>query len=140
MIPTTVVSEWWLVAEVIIASASLPPSISEEAFKAWRKTLIGRGKPLRARDFDNAVRGAEKAMAGHPETVGSLLVRARWYAGQGITPVFARPIGWDYGEDELEVIRIARVKGEPVFLAYGQDGIDEIAGPATRPNQWDRWR
>jgi hypothetical protein len=123
-----------------MASASFTPPVSADALKAWRKTMIGRGNPLKARDFDNAVHGAEKAMGGHPETVASLLVRSRWYVSQGIPPVFARPVDWDWKDEELEVIRIARVNLEPVFLAYDENGIDKITGPATKPNPWDRWR
>ena len=63
---TQLPDSWWEVVEVIMATSSLDDGDYREVIRDWRKTLIGRGKPLRARDFDNAVRGVEKAMAGRP--------------------------------------------------------------------------
>lgn len=125
---------------MIFATSSLDGGDYREVIKAWRKTMIGRGRPLRARDFDNAVNGANKAMAGHPETVASLLIRSSWYSRNGMPVVFVRPSGWSYGPEELEAIRIIRVRTEPKFISYDQSGIDEVQGPATKANKWDRWR
>jgi hypothetical protein len=137
---TLVPDEWWQVVEVIMATSSLDDGDYKEVIKSWRKTMIGKSKPLRARDFDNAVRGTEKAMAGHPETVASLLTRSLWYASQTIPVAIVRPVGWEYSTEELTVIRRARVSAGPVFLAYDSSGIDQITGPVTKVNKWDKWR
>jgi len=125
------------VAEVIFATSSLDDGDYTTAIAAWRKTKIGRGNELKAKEFGNAVNGATKAMGGHPETISSMMVRARWYVTQGIRPVFARPVGWKYQPEELRVIATARLTAEPLFLAYDATGIDETTGPATKVNPWD---
>lgn len=133
--------EWWAAAEVVFAIASFGEGNYADALKSWRKSQIGRKAALRARDFDNAARGATAAMAGKPETIKSTLARARWHISRGIPPVFARPAGWTFGSPELEVIRIARSRElEPICYAYDETGIDVIPVPATRPNPWDKWR
>lgn len=136
----TIPGEWWEVVEVIMATSSLDGGDYKDVIKSWRKSMIGRGKPLRARDFDNAVSGVHKAMAGHPETVASLTARSLWYAEQGIPVPIVRPTGWQYSPEELTTIRIARTKAELRFISYDATGIDEVEGPATIVNKWDRWR
>ena len=139
--PSTFPAEWWQVTEIIFATSSFGEENYGEAIKSWRKANIGRTAALRARDFDNAVRGVKAAMAGRPDTIGDAMARGRWQLSRGISPTFARPAGWSYSRDELEVIRIARSREiEPVFLEYNTSGIDSVPGPATKPNPWDKWR
>lgn len=131
---------WWEVAEVIFATNSLTAGDYKEATKNWRKTMIGRGHPLKARDFDNAVRGVEKGMAGKSETIETILARAYWYIRNGIPVPVVRPLDWEWSTEELTLIRLARTKGEPKFLTYDESGIDETPGPATKENPWDKYR
>lgn len=133
--------EWWVAAEVAYAVSSFGDEDYSDALAAWRKSQIGRKAALRARDFDNAARGARASMAGKPETVESCVQRALWHVRNGVPPCFARPSGWSYTERELEAIGIARAHElEPVFLTYDTTGIDAVPGPATKPNPWDKWR
>lgn len=133
--------EWWAAAEVAYAIRSFGDGDYTEALKTWRKSQIGRKAALRARDFDNAMRGAHASMAGKPETVESTSTRALWYVRIGVPPCFARPSGWAYSDRELEVIAIARAHDlEPVFLTYDITGIDATPGPATKHNPWNKWR
>lgn len=134
--------EWWSAAEVLFAVASFGGEEDfGDAVKSWRKSQIGRKNVLRAKDFDNAARGVRTAMAGHAESVETTLERARWHIVHGIPPTFARPAGWEWGDGELEVIRISRARGiEPVFLSFDTSGIDPVPGPGTKPNPWDKWR
>jgi len=134
---------WWQAVEVLIAIASFGSDDEDytAAIAAWRKTRIGRKADIRAKEFDNAARGAKAALAGKREPLADILARARWYVGRGILPTFARPSAYVYTKDELEIIRIARAKGlEPVFLGFDTTGIDLVPGPATKPNPWDKYR
>jgi hypothetical protein len=133
--------EWWVAAEVAYAIRSFGDGDYTDALKAWRKGLIGRGNPLRAKDFDNALKGAHTSMAGKPETVESTVARTLWYVRVGMPPCFARPSGWAYSERELDAIAISRAHElEPVFLAYTETAIEPVDGPTTKINPWDKWR
>lgn len=133
--------EWWVAAEVAYALNSFGDGNYADALATWRKSQIGRKAALRARDFDNAQRGARASMAGHRETIESVCQRALWHVRIGVPPCFARPAGWKFTDRELEVIGIARSRDlEPVFLTYDTTGIDAAPGPATKPNPWNKWR
>lgn len=142
-LPTTATfpAEWWQAAEIIYAVIRFGKDEYGEALKEYRKGHIGRKAVLRARDFDNAARGVWGSLAGQPDTAAAALERAYWFVRRGISPVFARPAGWSYKGGELEVIRVARQRGlEPVFLSLTTEAIEEVTGPATEPNPWDKWR
>jgi hypothetical protein len=139
---------WWEVAEVAFATGSFQEDDYSKTLEKYREKMCPRKGPreqkrLKVRQFDTAVRGATLAMAGKPETVASTLKRSRWYIRNGIVPVFARPAGWDYREEELEVMAESREAGlEPVFLSYDKRGVDSIPGPDTgnvEVNPWKKW-
>lgn len=140
--------EWWKTAEVLFAIASLGDGTPDDnlkthadAVKAWRKGSIGRGNILRAKDFDAAARGVRLAMAGRCETIPDILERARWAIRHDIPPTFCRPTGWEWGDAELELLRIARSRDiDPVCLSFDPSGIDTIPCPKTAPNPWDKYR
>ena len=129
-------AEYWRVMELALSDCD------REVLKTWRKTMIGRGKSLRARDFDNAVSGADGALckkgAGtskmHPlrNSYEDKIARAYWYIRQNVPPVFARASEYKYTDEELIIISMAIDNGlEPVFLEYDSSGIDRVAGPGS---------
>lgn len=139
---------WWEVSEVTFALMSFEAGDYKAILKGYRADMCPRtgprnAKKLKAKEFDNAVSGAQSAMAGHQESVASILKRARWMIDSKIPPVFARPVKWNYSPEELEVIAEARKAGlEPVFLGYDARGIDKVPGPNTddvEVNPWAKW-
>jgi hypothetical protein len=117
----------------------------EEPLKVFRKTLIGRGKPLSARQADSAISGARCVLqtgpkadrgkrAERPETMPYSLARMRWYLRHRMPVVFARPQGHTWDDPETEVIGQARAAGVPVtFLEWDTAAVDRTAGPGCLP-------
>lgn len=97
----------------------------EGPLKAYRKSLIGRGKPLTAKQADSAIRGAQHVLATgalsgkgkgakreiESEPVADKLSRGLWYLRQGLPLVLARPYGYTWTPSEIKVIKIAKEKG-----------------------------
>jgi hypothetical protein len=124
----------------------------DEALKTFRKSLIGRGNPLTARQADAAIADGQGAIrTGRipkndkrgkrplvPETFEQSLPRLAWYVRMGMSVVFARPQGHKWTEDELEIVTTAReLECALTFLewyeAVGEStaGVDRVAGPGA---------
>src|SRR6202012_1026946 len=120
----------------VVAVANCP-EVPEAALKAWRKTMIGRGHPLKAKEFDNAISGA--ANAG-PYTQIEL---AKALVGQGVPPTFVVPEGHEWTDTERSVIALCKMRGTPVaILQYDADSMVRVPAPVTSPKDLLRlgWR
>lgn len=109
---------------MLVALAGVP----EAQFKAWRKTQIGRGKTLYAKDFDCACRAA---VAFGEAPVIELMA---WMSQNGFTPVFVRPEGHKWTMGERAFIESVKMRGlSPEFMSWDEEAIIRIPGPATGP-------
>jgi hypothetical protein len=134
-------AQTWELIELVMAGCP------EEPLKTFRKTLIGRGKPLTARQADAAIGGARCASATGPadgrrkrayqyEGLTASLARMRWYLRHRMPVVFARAHGHQWNEAEIEIIKEAAAGAVPVtFLEWNETAVDRTAGPACLPGQ-----
>jgi hypothetical protein len=140
--PVTVVvipNEYWELLELV--ANSCPP----EALKVFRKSLIGRGKPLKAREADAAIRCADlgcKPKLRHgdgfivvPETMEEQLGRLRWYLKCELPVVLARPRGYAYTPQEVG-LACAADAGETglTILEFDETGVDRVPFPFPNPD------
>jgi len=128
--------EFWELLEVVMAGAP------KAAVKGFRKSMIGRGKPLKAREADAAIRGAilslqqsragaRADLQGIVEPLDQNLERLRWYLKMKLPVVFARPAGWQYTRNEKWIIEDAREQNvEVTFLEFDDNAVDRVNGPA----------
>lgn len=123
--------EWWSV--VFVANSDAP----EEAVKTWRKTMIGRGHPLKAKEFDNAVSGNLKA-GGYDQTE-----LAKSLISKGIPPTFVVPEGHEWTDTERSIIALCKMRDTPVaVLQYDAETMVRVPPPVTSPTDLLRlgWR
>jgi hypothetical protein len=137
--PGLLPAETWELIELVMAGCP------DEPLKTFRKSLIGRGKPLTARQADSAISGARCVLATgpkadrgqraqRPEKLPHSLARLRWYLRHRMPVVFARPQGHDWNEPETEMITEARAAGVPLtFLEWDAAAVDRTAGPGCLP-------
>jgi hypothetical protein len=114
-------SAWWSVYAVARAAPTA------EALKAWRKTQIGRGKILRASDFDSAVRAAQRD-AGPDPHLDVMISLSR----QGITPTLCRPEGHEWTLVERACIAAWNMRGiKPMIYLYDCEAVYVAPPPHT---------
>lgn len=119
--------EIWELIELVLASC---PDL---ALKTFRKSLIGKGKPLTAKMADAAINGARATLrtgpligsrgrtkrAEVPESLNHSLARMHWYMRRNMTAVFARAQDHQWHERELELIKVAQEFERPLtFLEW----------------------
>lgn len=135
--------EIWELIELVMASCP------EDALKAFRKTIIGRGKPLTARMADAAIGGARTVLetgpltgrgqskhAEVPEALRPKLARLHWYLRHRMPLVFARAQGYEYTDEERELIAAARRTDVRVtFLEWSGEAVDRVAGPVLEAQE-----
>ena len=132
--------EAWELIELVMAGCP------DEPLKVFRKSLIGRGKPLTMRQADSAIQGARtvlrtgpavgarRSRAEQPETLPRSLARMRWYLRHHMPVVFARPQGHDWDDRETTIISQAQAAGVPLtFLEWDSAVVDRTAGPGCLP-------
>jgi hypothetical protein len=123
---------WW---RAVLVGVANPP---EPALKAYRKTQIGRGKDLKAKDFDAAQRAAK--LLNSPADCLQLIV---WMAKNGMDPLFVRPEGHEWSVKERAIVESIRTKGlNPQVLIYDEEAMYAAPAPATSPRDLIRlgWR
>jgi hypothetical protein len=121
--------EYWELLELAANGAT------DEAIKPFRKSLIGRGKPLKAKTADAAIRGARLACIpnGERETFDAQLIRLRWYLKCEMPVVFARPRGYIFTNDEIALMLRADDASTPVtVLEFDETGVDRVPTPYKR--------
>ena len=128
----------WELTELVMAGCPA------EALKEFRKSLIGRGNPLTARQADAAIGGARavrrtgplpvsgrQARAELPESRRQAVARSYWYMRSGLPVVFARPEGYKFRKREKQAMKIARQHDIALtFLEWNETGVDRVVGPA----------
>ena len=108
---------YWELTELVLAGCP------DAALKAYRRTLIiGKGKRLTAKQADNAMSGATKAMC-KPGDWAQWESMQRWYLGQGLPCLLAKRY-----DDDLNP-RIARMQAAMseqryVLLEWDDNGVD----------------
>jgi hypothetical protein len=142
--PFEIPVQWWEIAELVLNECP------EDALKLYRKSVIGRGKPLTAAQADSAIRGARgvmrtgpkevfdkktqrfkilKTRAQEPESIDIKLARMEWYRREKMPVIVARGARYEYTNEEVELICEAEMDGEQLlFLVFDNDGVDRVEG------------
>jgi hypothetical protein len=116
-------AKWEQFYQVMLVALAHPP---DAALKAWRKTQIGRGNVLRAKDFDTALRAAVAYGESDP------LDLAVWMSRNGFAPVLVRPDGHRWSVKERAFIESVKMHGlAPLFMTYDEEAIVRVPGPHT---------
>lgn len=118
-------AEFWELSELVMSGCPGP------ALAAFRKSVIGRGKPLTAKQADAAIGGATTALAGTIEPMHAKLLRLRWMARHRFPVVFAREQEYVYTDDELDTIVWCEKwpESQIIYLEFDSDAVDRVSGP-----------
>ena len=116
--------ETWELVELVMAGCP------DEALKAFRKSVIGRGKPLRAREADSAIRGAVAALAGAKrESLDLWSHRQQWYMRHAMPVIYAGRL-LSEPDDLVKIVTLqAERRSLPViYLQFDDDGVSRLGG------------
>lgn len=125
--------EYWELVE--LTCAGCPPL----ALKAFRKSVIGRGKRLRAAGADNAIRAAKLHVTGSDkvpsdllglaDTIEDKINRNEWYRGNGWPIVLVRAAGEPWPQELVRYVGELPLDQAYTItrLEYDAENVDRIA-------------
>lgn len=124
--PTQEPAKWEAFYQVMLVA--LATDVPEAAMKSWRKTMIGRGHAMYAKEFDCACRAA--VAFGDAPVIGLMA----WMSQNGFAPLFVRPFDHKWTMGERAFIESIKMRGlTPSFLTWDEEALFAVPGPATGP-------